>query len=146
MTESIVRLRPSWIAFGWFIAAAITSLILLGMIGLGLISDDPQAEGTWVAFAFLLGFAGAGFFVGVRAGISPILHGVGMGLFSLVAFLLLNLLGGEPTGQTAWREIGAGTALWLILLQTVAAIVGTRAGVRWRRVDGGAERPTDLSS
>jgi hypothetical protein len=29
MTESIERLRPSWIAFGWFIAAAVTSLILL---------------------------------------------------------------------------------------------------------------------
>jgi len=133
MTESFVRLRPSWIAFGWFIAAAVTSLILLGLIGLGLISDDPQAEGTWVAVAFLIGFAVAGFFVGVRAGISPILHGVGMGLFSLLVFALANLLAGEPVGQTAWREVSTATALWLILLQTVAAIVGTRAGVRWRR-------------
>ncbi|CAN5662685.1 hypothetical protein BH23GEM6_BH23GEM6_26540 [soil metagenome] len=133
MTESFTRLRPSWIAFGWFIAAAVTSLILLGLIGLGLISDDPQAEGTWVAVAVLIGFAVAGFFVGVRAGISPILHGVGMGLFSLIVFTLVNLLAGEPVGQTAWREISTTTALWLILLQTVAAIVGTRAGVRWRR-------------
>lgn len=132
MTESLVRLRPSWIAFGWFIAAAITSLILLALLGLGLITDDPQAEGIWVAAAFLVGFSVAGFFVGVRAGISPFLHGLGMGLFSLVAFLLVNLLAGEPTGQTAWREMGTTTALWLIILQTVAAIVGTRMGVRWR--------------
>lgn len=135
MTESIERLRPSWIAFGWFIAAAITSLILLGLIALGVITDDPQGEGAWVAFAFLVGFAVAGFFVGVRAGISPILHGVGMGFFSLVVFFAVNLFAGEPTGQTAWREISTATAMWLILLQTVAAVVGTRAGVRWRRVD-----------
>ncbi|CAN5692425.1 MAG: hypothetical protein H0U67_07790 [Gemmatimonadetes bacterium] len=136
MTESFERLRPSWIAFGWFIAAAVTSLVLFGLIVLGVISDDPQAEGAWVALAFLIGFAVAGFFVGVRAGISPILHGVGMGLFSLVVFWLANLFGGETTGQTAWTEISTVTAGWLILLQTVAAIVGTRAGVRWRRKGG----------
>jgi hypothetical protein len=133
MTESLARLRPTWIAFGWFIAAAITSLILLGLLGLGIISDDPQEEGTWVALAFLVGFSVAGFFVGVRVGVSPILHGVGMGLFSLVVFVLVNLLAGEPTGGTAWRSMTTSTALWLILLQTVSAIVGTRAGVRWRR-------------
>jgi hypothetical protein len=135
MTESIARLRPSWIAFGWFIAAAVTSLILLGLLSFELISDDPQGEGTWVAVAFLVGFAVAGFFVGVRAGTAPILHGVGMGLFSLVVYLAANLIAGEPTGQTAWSEVSTATALWLILLQTVAAIVGTRAGVRWRKTE-----------
>jgi hypothetical protein len=135
MTESLARLRPSWIAFGWFIAAAVTSLILLSLVAVGIVTDDPQTEGTWVALAFLLGFAMAGFFVGVRAGTSPILHGVGMGLFSLVVFLAVNLLAGEPTGETAWRAISTATALWLILLQTVASIVGTRAGVRWRRTE-----------
>jgi hypothetical protein len=85
--------------------------------------------------AFLVGFAVAGFFVGVRAGTAPILHGVGMGLFSLVVYLAANLIAGEPTGQTAWSEVSTATALWLILLQTVAAIVGTRAGVRWRRTE-----------
>lgn len=132
MNESLKKLRPSWIAFGWFIAAALTSLILLGLLGLGIISDDPQGEGVWVALAFLFGFGGAGFLVGARAGAAPILHGVGIGLFSLLVFVLANLLAGEPTGQTAWRDVGYGTALWLILLQTVSAIVGARVAVRLR--------------
>jgi hypothetical protein len=135
MTESIERLRPSWIAFGWFIAAAVTSLFLLGLNAVGLISDDPQTDGTWIALGFLIGFAVAGYFVGVRAGTSPILHGAGMGLCSLLVFLVVNLLAGEPTGQTAWSDVSTATALWLILLQTVAAMVGTRAGVRWRRTE-----------
>ncbi len=133
MTESIERLRPSWIAFGWFIAAAVTSLFLLGLVALGVISEDPQTDGTWIALAFVIGFAVAGYFVGVRAGTSPILHGAGMGLVSLLVYLGASLLAGEPTGQTAWSEVSTATALWVILLQTVAAIVGTRAGVRWRR-------------
>jgi hypothetical protein len=64
---------------------------------------------------------------------APTLHGVGMGLFSLLAWLVVNLLIGEPVGETTWRALDGATAGGLILVQAAAAVVGARIGVRWMR-------------
>jgi hypothetical protein len=56
-----------------------------------------------------------------------------MALVSVVVWLALNLLLGEPTGVTAWDTLPVGTALILLVLQAVAAVLGARAGVRWTR-------------
>ena len=133
MFESVRSVRAGWIGFGWFIAVALASLVLMGMIWLGLIRADAPTEGLGVALALLLGFFLAGFFVGTRVNAAPILHGIGMGLFSVVAWLALNLFAGEATGAEAWHALPAGVALGLLALQTAAAVVGARAGVRFAR-------------
>jgi hypothetical protein len=133
MHESIRSVRPSWIAFGWFIAAALASLILLALDVFGITGVDAEGESLWVAIALLIAFSVTGFFVGTRVVAAPILHGAGIGLFSLLAWAGINLFAGEPTGETTWRALDAATLGGLLLLQGVAAIVGTRLGVRWMR-------------
>jgi hypothetical protein len=133
MSEHFSNLRPSWIAFGWFIAAAITSLFLLVFISLGLATADSPTETLWVAVALLLGFLAAGVIVGMRIGAAPTLNGFAIGLFSLVVWLLLNLFVGETTGADSWRSLEPLTLSGLLALQAVAAVVGARIGVRWTR-------------
>jgi putative membrane protein (TIGR04086 family) len=131
-TESISDLRPTWIAFGWFIAAAVAALLILAFIAVGVMSpDSTRGEEMWIGLALLIGFVVGGFFVGVRTGAAPLLHGVAIGLFSLVVWLLANLIPGEATGWTTWRALPTFQAVALIALQTVAAVVGTRMGLRW---------------
>lgn len=133
MFESVRSLRPAWIGFGWFIAASLTSVLLFGMIALELIRPEAPTEGMGVALALTIGFFVAGFFVGTRVNAAPILHGVGMGLSSVIVWVALNLFAGEPTGSAAWDTVPVGVAVGLLALQTAAAVVGTRAGVRFAR-------------
>jgi hypothetical protein len=134
MANLLTGLRLSWVAFGWFIAAALTALVLLALAAAGLIDTAAFAvDESWVGLALALGFGTAGFFVGTRVVAAPMRHGVGIGLFSLVVWLLANLALGEPTDQTAWSVLGLGTVAGLLVLQTAAAVVGARMGVRWAR-------------
>jgi hypothetical protein len=133
-TEKLENLRPSWIAFGWFIAAAVTALLILAFVALGIMAaDTTRNEGVWIGAALLIGFLTGGYFVGFRTRAAPILHGVGIGLFSLVVWFLANLIPGEATGWTAWRVLPTAQALALIGLQAVAASVGARMAVRTRQ-------------
>ncbi len=137
-SERFDDLRPSWIAFGWFIAAAVSALVLLALVALGILGAETGATSgdVWVAVALLIGFITGGFFAGVRVGRAPILHGLGIGLFSLVIWLLSNFLFADPTEPNAWYALPFGVAAGLLLLQTVAAIVGARMGRRWTRGAG----------
>jgi putative membrane protein (TIGR04086 family) len=131
-SEKLENLHPSWIAFGWFIAAAVTALVILAFVAFGVMGPDTtRTEGVPTAMAMLVGFLTGGFFTGFRTRAAPILHGIGIGLFSLVVWFLANLIPGEATGWTAWRVLPTAQALALIGLQTVAAIVGARMAVRW---------------
>jgi hypothetical protein len=119
-SESISNVRPSWVAFGWFIGAAVTALIILAMVALGILAaESTQGEGVWVALAFLIGFLVAGYFVGARTLAAPGLHGLGIGLFSLLVWLVANLIPGEATGWTAWRALPLVQAVALLSLQTI---------------------------
>jgi hypothetical protein len=133
MHESIRSVRWSWVGFGWFLAAAVTSLILLALEAFSLIRPDTAAETLWVALALLTGFFLAGLLVGTRVAAAPLLHGLGMGACSIAVWLAINLLVGEPAGETTWRSLDAAALAGLLLLQAVAAVVGTRIGVRWVR-------------
>jgi hypothetical protein len=133
MPEHLRNLRLGWIGFGWFVAVALTALAVVALSALDLLRQDTASEGIWVAGAIAVGFAIAGFFVGTRVAAAPLLTGVAMGVFSIVAWLAVNLLLGEPTNSAAWDALRPRTALSLLVLQTAAAVLGTRAGVRWTR-------------
>ncbi|MGH7459322.1 MAG: hypothetical protein ACREKN_09645 [Longimicrobiaceae bacterium] len=122
---------PSWIAFGWFVAAGATSLFLLGMAALGVVGvDDSGAGAGWTTAALAAGFFLGGFFTGARAGSAPWVHGVGMGLFSLLAWLLVNLFAGEPAGEPTWRSLSLTATAFLLAVQAFAAVVGCALGAR----------------
>lgn len=80
---NLSAVRPSWIAFGWFIAACITGLGLLALISLGIADGQSVGGDPWVAATLTVGFLLGGFFVGVRVGGEALVHGLGMGLFSV---------------------------------------------------------------
>lgn len=134
-SERIEHLRPSWVAFGWFIAAAVSAFVLLALVALGVLGAEAGATNgdVWVAVALLIGFITGGFFTGARVGRAPVLHGLGIGLFSLVVWLLANLILRDPADPTAWDALPISVAVGLLFLQTVAAIVGARMGRRWTR-------------
>ncbi|MQA90598.1 MAG: hypothetical protein GEU90_10235 [Gemmatimonas sp.] len=133
MHESFRNVSPSWIAFGWFIAVSLTALILLALAAFGIIGVETLGDSIWVTVALGVSFLVTGFFVGTRVAAAPILHGLSMALFSLVAWFAINLFLGEPTGETTWRSLSAQSLLALVALQAVAAIVGARLGVRFLR-------------
>ena len=131
MAERFGGLHLVWAAFGWLIAASLTALVLLGLTALG-VADDPGGQGSWVAVALLAGFGAGGFLVGYRHGLAPTLHGLVIGLFSVLVWVVVNLALGEPTGLEAWKVMSARSAATLLFIQTAAAVVGARVGVRLR--------------
>ncbi|HEX9938865.1 MAG TPA: hypothetical protein VGB15_17125 [Longimicrobium sp.] len=128
-TEHLSNVRPGRVAFGWFISAAITSLVVIGMIAIGVLSRDGLGGTGWGLLAIAAGFFAGGWYVGMRTGRAPILHAVAMGLFSLVLWLLLNLIPGAALNAESWN-VGAAYGAGLILLQIAAAAVGGRIGSR----------------
>ncbi len=127
------RLNLGWVALGWLLAISITSFLVLALTAIGIVGGVPDDEGTGIGLAVAIGFLVAGFAVGLKLGAAPIVHGIAMGLFSIFAWFVLNLLLGEPTGATTWRSMEFGTFLGILALQIAAAVVGARTAVRWVR-------------
>src|SRR5690606_14699336 len=90
MFESVRSLRPGWIGFGWFVAVALTSVLLFVLTVLNFIEPEAPTEGMGGALSLLVGFFVAGFFVGTRVNEAPVLHGLGMGLSSGEVLSVLN--------------------------------------------------------
>ncbi len=128
------RFHVGWVALAWLVAISITSFLVLALAAMGLSGATPDEESMGVALAVALGFLVAGFFLGWRSGRAPILYGVALGLFSLVAWFVVNLVLGEPTGATTWRSLDFRTLFGIIGLQMAAAVVGARIAVRLGRL------------
>ena len=131
-TEHLQNVRPSWVAFGWFVSVAVVSLILVALNAAGLLAEGSPATGPWTLASLVIGFALGGFFTGARVGTAPILHGVAIGLFSIVVWLVANLVG-EALDATTWDDISPALYAGGLLAQIVAAAVGARIGSRGRR-------------
>ena len=130
-TEHLQNVRPSWVAFGWFVSVAVASLLLLAMNASGMVTDQSGGS-PWTVVALLVGFTMGGFLTGARAGAAPILHGVAMGLFSVVVWLLANVVG-ELVSAATWDNINPAIYAGGLLVQIVAAAVGAHIGSRSRR-------------
>lgn len=130
-TEHLQNVRPVTVLAGWLVAIAVTSLILLALVGLNLV--DAAAPSTRVLMAAVaLGFIVGGFFSGIRTANAPILHGVAIGLFSLVAWFVLGLLSASLFNGTAW-DLTRDLTLTSVLVQIISAIIGARLGYRLAR-------------
>ncbi|HEX2094543.1 MAG TPA: hypothetical protein VHG28_19215, partial [Longimicrobiaceae bacterium] len=114
-TEHLQNVRPSWVAFGWFAAAAVTGLALVALSALGILHPTADSGGVWVLLAVLVGFFSGGWLVGWRTGEAPVLHGVGIGLFSLVVWFASNLLA-SALGFAEWTGLNATLTAGVLLL------------------------------
>lgn len=139
-TEKLADIRPIWVVAGWLVAVAVTSLIgiVLAALGLAVVADGgTETVGSVIVVA--LGFWVGGFFTGFRALRSPVLHGIAIGLASLVAWLLVNLLV-LPLTRLGWEALTPGLTVALLLVQMVSAVGGAWAG-HWVALRGGVGLP-----
>ncbi len=149
-TEHLRNVGVVRVVVGWLIAVAVTSLLLLALLGVGLVS--PQAgTGSWGGvLALVIGFACGGFVVAIRALRAPILHGIAIGITSLVAASAFASINGIITPGTRWTELRASAVVLLVMAQFVAAVVGALIGyniaVRGKPGLGEPDLPPDFQS
>lgn len=130
-TEHLQNVRPMLVVVGWLIAVAVASLVALTLASA---SSAPDGElGTGPAGAILtvaVGFFAGGFFAGFRALHAPILHGVAMGIASLVAWLVLNLVARGTSPGVEWEALTPTLAAFVLLAQMAFAVAGAWTGYR----------------
>jgi hypothetical protein len=129
-TEHLQNVSVTRVVAGWLIAAAVASLVALALLGTGVLDDDTTTVNTWWSmFAIAVGFFAGGFFTGFRALQAPVLHAIGIGLTSLVAWAVLNALSALLfTGGWTWPVISPEFAIGLLLLQLVVTVLGALIG------------------
>ena len=128
-TEHLQNVRVVRVLAGWLVGIAVTSLAVLAAIGIPMLSDGTgQLDTVSSILAVAAGFWAGGFFAGFRAMEAPILHGVGMGLMSLVAWAGLNAVASLLFPGVVWEALTPGLAVALLLIQIVAAVLGALMG------------------
>ena len=133
-TEHLQNVRPSWVLFGWFVSVAVISLFGLVLAAGGLV--DPDASGVgglWGVAAIAAGFFLGGLVTGARVGAAPILHGVAMGVVSLLVWFVANLIFGEALDAETWGGDSPAFYAGSLILQMVAGALGARYGSRQQR-------------
>lgn len=133
-TEHLQNVRPAGVLFGWFVSVAVVSLIALMLAALRVVDPESTAGGGWWGvLAITVGFGIGGWLIGQRLGVAPILHGIAMGIVSILVWFLANLLAGETVADSAWVTGSEAYYAGLLLLQMVAAALGATIGSRARR-------------
>lgn len=133
-TEHLQNVRPSWVLFGWFVSVAVVSLFVLVLAAAGVVDPDASDVGAlWGVIAISSGFFLGGLVTGARVGAAPILHGVGMGLVSLLVWFFANLIFGEALDAETWGGDSPAFYAGSLILQIAAAALGARYGSRQQR-------------
>jgi hypothetical protein len=112
---------------------AIVSLLALVLAATGIVDTEASTGGVWGVLAIAVGFGIGGWLLGARAGVAPILHGVAMGIVSLLLWFLANLIAGQALDAAEWLRGSEAYYAGLLITQIAAAIVGARIGSRSRR-------------
>ena len=122
-TEHLSNVSFTSILIGWVIAVAVTSLLVFLFTAAGWMATD-DAGNAWAVIAVAIGFFAGGYLTGTRDIEAPILHGVGIGLMTLVAWFVLNALATFFVDATSYTGLGATATAGLLLLQMLAAVLG----------------------
>jgi len=131
-TEHLQNVRWRVVVVAWLIAVAVASLLIIVVVGLNLVDPD-SATGTRIAIAAIaLGFFAGGLFAGIRASSAPMLHGIVIGLLSLVVWFVLNVITAVVFPNFGWQALTPNLAVGLVLVMIVAAVLGARSGYRRR--------------
>lgn len=132
-TEHLQNVRPGWVAGGWLVAIAVTSFVVFTFLLMGLMGQELPRDTMWAMVAVAVGFLIGGWFTGFGTVAAPILHGVAVGLASLVAWAGLNLVMVVAFRAFRWEGLTAGATIAVILTQITAAVVGCWFGARAAR-------------
>lgn len=128
-TEHLQNVRSTRVFTGWLVAIAVTSLLALAFAGTGALGSGADTVSTLSSvIAVVVGFWAGGFFAGFRAIEAPILHGVGIGLTSLVVWAALNVVVAVAFDGIGWTGMTPSLAVGLMLAQIAAAVVGALIG------------------
>ncbi|MBI4410490.1 MAG: hypothetical protein HY561_12330 [Gemmatimonadetes bacterium] len=128
--EHLQNVRPVWVLTGWLVAVAATSLVVLALIGFRIMEGDIGADALWGAAAVAVGFGVGGFFIGFRSIDAPILHAIGVGITSLLAWFLLHVLVDLLFALPEWTALTPGLAAAIMFEQMAAAVLGAWIGHR----------------
>lgn len=125
-TEHLQNVSPFWVIIGWLVALAATSVVVLALGAAGLLEAGGSAgvPDWWSIAAVGIGFFVGGYLTGTRDIEAPILHGVGIGLTTLVAWFVLNVVAAAVSGHT-WIGLSPTSTIGVLLLQMVAAVAGS---------------------
>lgn len=133
-TEHLQNVQPVRVLAGWLVSIAFTSVVVFGLIVLGLMGDEPRQDSVWAVMAVAAGFLVGGWFTGFRTLEAPILHGIALGLTSLVAWAVLNLIVALAFESGEWSALSVNAAIAVLLTQVVAAVAGCWIGTGRARV------------
>ena len=121
-TEHLKNVSVSSILIGWLIAVAVASLLVFLFTAAGWLDDD--APTAWAVIAVAIGFFAGGYLTGTRDIEAPILHGIGIGLTTLVAWFVVNALATFFVDESSYSNLSATSTAGLLLLQMAAAVAG----------------------
>jgi hypothetical protein len=128
-TEHLQNVRFVRVVAGWLVAIAATSLAAIAALGIAMLqSGSTELGGVASVLAVIVGFWIGGFFAGFRALEAPILHGIGIGLTSLVAWAGLNAVVALVTPGVQWEALTPGRTAAILLAQIAAAVIGALMG------------------
>ncbi len=127
-TEHLQNVRMSRVLAGWLVAIAVSSLVALVFEALGVLTRGILLSTLWSLVSVLVGFWAGGFFTGFRAIEAPILHGVAIGLMTLVAWALVNALAILLFPDTEWQRLTVAAAVGVMFVQMAAAVLGALLG------------------
>lgn len=127
-TEHLQNVRYWWVLTGWLVAIGATSVIVFIFEASDFVDASTARDALASLIAVVAGFAAGGFFAGIRAMQAPILHGIGIGMLSLIAWVVINLIASTLIDAVGWQSITAALAVGLVLMMMVAAVVGALLG------------------
>jgi putative membrane protein (TIGR04086 family) len=131
-TEHLENVKAGRVGFGWFVSVAFTGVLFFLFVTLGVLDPNVSTANLWMVLAIVAGFFAGGWYTGRRARAAPLLHGIGIGLTSLLVWFLANLLG-ELVGVTTWTDPPMAFAAGALLLQMTAAAAGAWHATRAAR-------------
>jgi hypothetical protein len=132
-TEHLQNVRPMRVLGGWLVAVAVASFVVFCFVLVGLMGEGAVRDTTWAITAVAVGFLVGGWFTGYRTLEAPILHGVALGLTSLVVWVVLNFVMVIAFRGARWEGLAPDATALVILTQVAAAVVGCWWGVRSAR-------------
>ena len=123
-TEHLSNVSFASILIGWVIAVAVASLLVFLFTALGWMPTE-DVHTAWAIVAVAIGFFAGGYLTGTRDIEAPLLHGIGIGLTTLVAWFLVNALATFFVDGSSYTGLSATATAGLLLLQMVAAVLGS---------------------
>lgn len=126
-TEHLQNVRTGSVAAGWLVAVAVSSLLAFVFLASGFF-DGAGGDTLWASLAVILGFWAGGYFAGFRAMQAAILHGIAIGLTSLVVWFVVNAIATLFFRGFRWEALTPALAVGLLLAQIAAAVIGALMG------------------